>query len=75
MIEFLPREGGEEWETMTASELEGYIQRLENQIAQMDAREPEDMESQAFEDWADCHEALEDILDDARDRLDTLSDQ
>ena len=33
------------------------------QIAELDAREPEDMESEAYEAWADEHEELEDLLE------------
>ena len=40
------------------------------QIAELDAREPADMESEAYEAWADEHEELEDLLDDILDQLD-----
>ena len=40
------------------------------QIAELDAREPEDMESEAYEAWADEHEELEDLLDEIQDLLD-----
>ena len=43
---------------------------LEEKIAQLDAREPEDMESEEYEAWADEHEELEDLLDDILDQLD-----
>ena len=43
---------------------------LEAQIAQLDAREPADMESEAYEAWADEHELLEDMLDEILDLLD-----
>lgn len=55
---------------MTQAELEAYIQDLEDRIAQLDAREPRNMEGEAYEDWADAHEDLEDLLDEAQDRLD-----
>ena len=42
---------------------------LEAQIAQLDAREPADMESEAYEAWADEHELLEDMLDEILDLL------
>ena len=43
---------------------------IEVQIAELDAREPEDMECEAYEAWADEHEELEDMLDEIRDLLD-----
>ena len=43
---------------------------LEEQIAQLDAREPKDMDSEAYEAWADEHEELEDLLDEILDQLD-----
>lgn len=72
MITFLPQAPEEDWQTMTPRELKDYIQRLEAQMVALDDLEPEDMESQAFEDWADRHEALEDTLDDIQDWLDAL---
>ena len=40
------------------------------QLAELDAREPEDMMSKAYERWGERHEALEDELDDLLDLLD-----
>lgn len=40
------------------------------QIAELDAREPEDMDSELYEAWADEHEELEDLLDEIQDLLD-----
>ena len=34
--------------------------------------EPEDMDSDAYEDWGERHEALEDLADELQDRLDEL---
>ena len=45
-------------------------QALREQIAALDAREPEDMMSKAYERWGARHEALEDELDDLLDLLD-----
>ena len=39
-------------------------------LAELDAREPEDMMSKAYERWGERHEALEDELDDLLDLLD-----
>ena len=38
----------------------------------MDDDEPEDMSGEEFEQWADVHETLEDLLSEAEDRIDEL---
>ena len=47
-------------------------QALREQIAALDAREPEDMMSKAYARWGARHEALEDELDDLLDLLDEV---
>lgn len=42
------------------------------QIAQLDAREPEDMDSELYEAWAEEHEELEDLLDEILDLMDEV---
>lgn len=42
------------------------------QIAELDAREPEDMDSELYEAWAEEHEELEDLLDEIQDLLDEV---
>ena len=41
-------------------------------LAALDKKEPKNMMSEAYDDWADRHEALEDVLDDIDDRLESL---
>ena len=41
-------------------------------IAQLDGSEPEDMMSEAYEQWGDAHEELEDLEDELLDLLDEL---
>lgn len=41
-------------------------------IAELDAREPEDMDSELYEAWAEEHEELEDLLDEIQDLLDEV---
>ena len=48
------------------------LEAVRAQIAALDAREPENMDSDSFEDWADRHEELEDLADDILDRLDEM---
>ena len=46
------------------------VQALREKLAELDACEPEDMMSKAYERWGERHEALEDELDDLLDLLD-----
>ncbi|MDO5401491.1 MAG: hypothetical protein Q4F17_11030 [Eubacteriales bacterium] len=57
---------------MTRRELEDYLQELHERLEDLDAREPKNMDSQAYDDWADAHEDLEDLLDEVRDRLEEM---
>lgn len=43
---------------------------IQAQIAELDKREPANMESEAYEAWAEEHEELEDLLDEIQDLLD-----
>ncbi len=54
--------------------LRRYRQEIEEQIADLDEREPEDMDSEAYDAWADRHEALEDIRDEIKERLEELGE-
>jgi len=60
-------------EQMNREELTDYLEQLQALIAQLDAEEPADMESEAYEDWGDRHEELEDLVDDVLDRLEELN--
>ena len=42
------------------------------QIAELDAKEPADMDSELYEAWAEEHEELEDLLDEILDLLDEV---
>ncbi len=70
MLRFdLPREDPA---AMDRPALEDYLARLRAMLSQLDAREPRNMNSEAYEQWGEEHEALEDLLDEALDRLDEL---
>ena len=71
MIQFQPMEH-QNIDAMSIDQLTAYRQELLAQVAELDAREPANMESEAYEVWADAHEVLEDLLDDIQDRLDDL---
>ncbi len=57
---------------MELEELLQYQKTLEAQIADLDAREPADEESEEYEAWADRHEDLEDLLDEVLDQAEFL---
>ena len=57
-------------ENLDAAGLKTYRTQILAQIAALDEKEPKSMTSAAYEEWADRHEELEDILDDIQDLLD-----
>lgn len=75
VIPFSPPSEVPEIETMDREALISYRQELLEQLAQLDAREPRNMQSPAYEEWGDAHEELEDLLDDIQDRLDLLEEE
>lgn len=50
--------------------LKAYRGQILKQIEALNEKEPKSMTSSAYEEWADRHEELEDILDDIQDLLD-----
>ena len=51
-------------------QLENKIAELKRALRAMDAREPEDMDSEEHENWALARETLEDMMDDLMDLMD-----
>lgn len=60
-------------EEMDVHQLQALKQQLMEKISNLDAREPKNVESEAYEAWGDAHEELEDLLDDVLDRLEELA--
>ena len=56
-------------DAMDRTALEAYLAEIRRRIAALDEREPEDMASEAYDEWSEQHEKLEDIADDILDRL------
>lgn len=54
--------------------IQACLQQIYAQIRQLDAEEPEDMESDAYMLWGDRHEELEDLADELCDLLDDLTE-
>ena len=57
---------------MNLSELQAHYAAMQEQLHALDAREPKNMNSDAYEEWADEHEELEDYLDEMLDRMEEL---
>lgn len=57
---------------MTREQLQCCLKDLRERISQLDAVEPEDMESEEYEVWGSRHEELEDLADELLDLLDEL---
>ena len=70
MLEFIP-----ERNQMTIEQLQAYQATLMEKLAELDAKEPTDRNSEAYEAWGDAHEELEDLLDEILDRLDELQNR
>lgn len=63
---------GDELDSLSLEDLEKYRAELEARLCDMDDDEPEDMDGEEFEQWADAHESLEDLLSEVEDRIDEL---
>lgn len=61
-----------DFEHMDEAQLRTLLARIKDSIAQLDAQEPEDMNSEQYELWGDRHEELEDLVDEILDILDEL---
>ena len=57
-------------ESLDIDGLKAYRGQILAEITALDEKEPKNMNSDAYEAWADEHEELEDILDDIQDLLD-----
>ena len=60
-------------EDMDLHQLQALQAQLMEKIAELDAREPKNVESEDYDAWADAHEELEDLLDDVLDRLEEFA--
>jgi hypothetical protein len=58
--------------TMDKDALLSYLDQLRARIEQLVEAEPKNMNSEAYEEWGDLHEELEDLVDDILDRLEEM---
>ena len=54
---------------MDVEQLTRWLAAVRAELARLDQEEPEDMDCEAYEDWGDRHEALEDLADELLDLL------
>ena len=57
---------------MTLEEIQAHYGKMQEELHALDAKEPRNMNSEAYEQWADGHEELEDYLDEILDRMEEL---
>lgn len=72
MIEFQKSQEEKYLDEMTRAELEDYLAQLKARVTALDGKEPKNMNSEAYETWADEHEMLEDAIDEVLELLDEL---
>ena len=74
MAEIFSFDGGfaPDMDAMNREELEACLREVRERIADLDEREPADMESEEYEIWGDSHEELEDLADELMERLEEL---
>lgn len=69
IIEFPVQNGAEDTDELSREELLTLLERLRAEIAALDEKEPKNMNSEAYETWADRHEELEDQVDEILELL------
>ena len=69
IIEFPAQNGAEDTDELSREELLTLLDRLRAEIAALDEKEPKNMNSEAYETWADRHEELEDQVDEILELL------
>ena len=62
-LDFPAFPGQPELDGMDRAQLLSCLERIQLVLEQLDELEPEDMDSDAYEDWGERHEALEDLAD------------
>ena len=72
VIAFPGQEEPEDIYEMNLQQLQAHYAAMQEELRALDAKEPKNMNSEAYEEWADEHEELEDYLDEILDRMETL---
>ena len=69
IVEFPVQNGAEDTDELSREELLTLLERLRAEIAALDEKEPKNMNSEAYETWAERHEELEDQVDEILELL------
>ncbi len=69
MAEIIPFPGAPDLDALDRAALRARLDQVRRELRALDEAEPEDMMSEAYDAWAERHEALEDLADDLLDRL------
>ena len=72
VIAFPRKEEPKDLYEMTLEEVRDHYAAMQQELHQLDAKEPRNMNSEAYEEWADEHEELENYLDEILDRMEEL---
>ena len=72
VIQFPQKEEPEDIYEMTLSQLQAHYAAMQEELHILDAKEPRNMNSESYEEWADEHEELEDYLDEILERMEEL---
>ena len=72
VIAFPAKEEPEDIYEMNLQQLQAHYAAMQEELRALDAKEPKNMNSEAYEELADEHEELEDYLDEILDRMETL---
>ena len=72
VIVFPQKEEPKDIYDMTLEELKAHYAAMQEELHALDAKEPKNMNSDAYEEWADEHEELEDYLDEILERIEEL---
>ena len=72
VIAFPQQEPSEDIYEMTLQQLQAHYAAMQDALHALDEKEPRNMNSEAYEAWADEHEELEDYLEDILERMEEL---
>ena len=72
IITFPANEEPEDIYEMNLQQLQAHYAAMQEELQALDAKEPKNMNSEAYEEWANEHEELEDYLDEILDRMEVL---
>ena len=69
MAEIIAFGASPDLDVMDRQALTAYLAEIRRRSAALDEREPENMSSEAYDEWSEEHEQLEDLADDILDRI------